>query len=154
MKLVECVPNISEGRDKDVIDRCARAVAGTAGVTLLDVDPGADTNRTVLTFVGAPDAVLQAAHSLFETALELIDMRVHKGTHPRQAAVDVCPFVPVTGVTMEDCVNLARRLAVELGERGFSGFLYEEAAQRPERRNLADMGCHTVVAQQHRHAGG
>jgi len=139
MSLVECVPNISEGRDRAVIDRCAAAISRNEGVELLDVDPGSDTNRTVLTFVGDPDSVLAACHSLFEAALGSIDMSRHQGTHARQAAVDVCPFIPVSGIEMKDCVALAHRFGEELGALGYSGYFYEEAANRRDRQNLADI---------------
>lgn len=139
-KLVECVPNISEGRDRDVIDAIAGQAKTVPGVTLLDVDPGADTNRTVITFVGDPDGIVEAAFRLIRKAAELIDMRKHSGAHPRQGATDVCPFVPVSGVTMDDCVELARRLGARVGaELGIPVYLYEYAASRPERRSLADI---------------
>ena len=137
-KLVECVPNISEGRDRRVIDAVADAVRGVEGVTLLDVDPGADTNRTVITFIGPPDPVAEAAFRVVAKAAELIDMSRHHGAHPRHGATDVCPFVPVRGVTMEECVALARRVGRRIGEElGIPVYLYEHAAVRPERKNLA-----------------
>ena len=137
-KLVECVPNISEGRDRRVIDAVADAVRGVEGVTLLDVDPGADTNRTVITFIGPPDSVAEAAFRVVAKAAELIDMSRHHGAHPRHGATDVCPFVPVRGVTMEECVELARRVGRRIGEElGIPVYLYEHAAVRPERKNLA-----------------
>ena len=137
-KLVECVPNISEGRDRRVIDAVADAVRGVEGVTLLDVDPGADTNRTVITFIGPPDPVAEAAFRVVAKAAELIDMSRHHGAHPRHGATDVCPFVPVRGVTMEECVELARRVGRRIGEElGIPVYLYEHAAVRPERKNLA-----------------
>jgi len=139
-KLVECVPNISEGRDRALIDSVVQAAADVEGVTLLDVDPGADTNRTVITFVGDPDAVVEGAFQLIRAAAERIDMTAHSGEHPRQGAVDVCPFVPVAGVTMDDCVVLAQRLGERVGEElGIPVFLYEYAATRPERKSLADI---------------
>jgi glutamate formiminotransferase/formiminotetrahydrofolate cyclodeaminase len=139
-RLVECVPNISEGRDRRVIDEIVRQAAETEGVTLLDVDPGADTNRTVITFVGGPDAVVEGAFRLIRRAAELIDMTRHAGAHPRQGATDVCPFVPVSGVTMDDCVELAHRLARRVGEElSIPAYLYEYAATRPERRALSDI---------------
>src|ERR1019366_3060458 len=113
MKLVECVPNISEGRRPELYEAVAAAAASVNGVTLLNVDPGADTNRTVITFVGEPEAVLEGAFQLIHKGIELIDMSTHRGAHPRIGAVDVVPFIPVSGVTMDDCVDLARRL----GER-------------------------------------
>ncbi len=140
IKLVECVPNISEGRDRAVIDAVTAQVKAVDGVTLLDVDPGADTNRTVITFVGQPDQVVEAALRLIGKAAELIDMTDHSGEHPRQGATDVCPFVPVSGVTMEECVELAHRLGRRVGEElGIPVFLYEHAAKKPERRSLADI---------------
>jgi glutamate formiminotransferase/formiminotetrahydrofolate cyclodeaminase len=139
MRLVECVPNISEGRRADVVDAVAKAAA-VPGVTLLNVDPGAETNRTVITFVGEPEAVVEGAFRLTARALELIDMTAHRGAHPRIGAVDVVPFVPVAGVTMDDCVALARRLGERVGtELGVPIFLYEYAASRPSRRNLAEI---------------
>jgi glutamate formiminotransferase/formiminotetrahydrofolate cyclodeaminase len=140
MKLVECVPNISEGKRPEVYEKVAQAVTAISGVTLLNVDPGQETNRTVITFVGEPEAVLEAAYRLAATAFSLIDMRQHKGAHPRLGAVDVIPFVPVSGVTMETCVDLARRLGQRLGEEfRVPVFLYEYAATAPHRRNLSDI---------------
>ena len=137
-RLVECVPNISEGRRKEVIDAIAAVVETIEGVRLLDVDPGKSTNRTVITFVGPPETVGDAAFLLIKKAAELIDMRVHKGEHPRMGATDVCPFVPVSGVTMDDCVEIARKLGRRVGdELGIPGYFYEEAAFKTERRNLA-----------------
>ncbi len=139
-RIVECVPNFSEGRNRDVIDAITGEIRQVEGVMLLDVDPGEATNRTVVTFVGEPDAVLEAAFRAIRKAAELIDMSKHKGEHPRIGATDVCPFVPVSGVTMEDCVQLAHRLGKRVGEElGIPVYLYEEAATRPERRNLADI---------------
>ena len=137
-RLVECVPNFSEGRDQSVLDALAHAVQSVDGVRLLDVDPGAATNRTVFTFVGAPEAVAEAAFRAIRTAGERIDMSAHHGEHPRLGATDVCPFVPLAGTTMADCVALARRLGARVGaELGLPVYLYEAAATRPERRNLA-----------------
>lgn len=139
-KLVECVPNISEGRDRAVIDAVTAVIGEVEGVRLLDVDPGADTNRTVITFIGPPDAVAEAAFRVVRRAAELIDMSRHHGAHPRHGATDVCPFVPVRGVTMEECAELARRVGRRLGdELGIPVYLYEAAASRPSRRNLADI---------------
>jgi glutamate formiminotransferase/formiminotetrahydrofolate cyclodeaminase len=140
MKLVECVPNISEGRRPEIYDAVATAAAGVNGVTLLNVDPGADTNRTVITFVGDPEAVLEGAFQLIRKGVELIDMSMHRGAHPRIGAVDVVPFIPVAGVTMDDCVELARRLGERVGkELKIPVYLYEFAASAPHRRNLADI---------------
>ena len=139
-RLVECVPNFSEGRDKPVIDAISRAISATSGVRLLDVDPGADTNRTVYTFVGAPEAVAEAAFRAAEAASGLIDMSKHHGAHPRMGALDVCPIVPVTGVTMDECVEVARALGRRMAEAlALPVYFYEYAATRPERRNLADI---------------
>ena len=140
MRLVECVPNISEGRQPEVYQAAAKAAASVPGVTLLNVDPGAETNRTVITFVGEPEAVLEGAFRLAATAVELIDMTTHHGAHPRVGAVDVVPFVPISGVTMDDCVALARRLGERVGkELSVPVYLYEHAASQPARRNLADV---------------
>jgi glutamate formiminotransferase/formiminotetrahydrofolate cyclodeaminase len=138
--LVECVPNFSEGRDKPVIDAIARAISGVSGVRLLDVDAGADTNRTVYTFVGAPEAVGEAAFQGAVAAAGLIDMSKHQGAHPRMGALDVCPIVPVSGVTMDQCVEAARSLGRRMAEAlSLPVYFYEFAATRPERRNLADI---------------
>jgi glutamate formiminotransferase / formiminotetrahydrofolate cyclodeaminase len=140
MRLVECVPNISEGRRPEVYEAAAKAAASVPGVTLLNVDPGAATNRTVITFVGEPEAVLEGAFRLAATAVELIDMTTHHGAHPRVGAVDVVPFVPISGVTMDDCATLARRLGERVGkELSVPVYLYEHAASQPARRNLADV---------------
>jgi glutamate formiminotransferase/formiminotetrahydrofolate cyclodeaminase len=140
MKLVECVPNFSEGRDREKIKAITQEIERTPEVKLLDVDPGESTNRTVVTFIGSPEGAREAAFRAIRKAAELIDMRQHKGAHSRIGATDVCPFVPVSGVNMDDCIQLAR----ELGERvarelGIPVYLYEEAAQKPERRNLANI---------------
>jgi glutamate formiminotransferase/formiminotetrahydrofolate cyclodeaminase len=140
MKLVECVPNFSEGRDRDKINAITREIAATPQVKLLDVDPGETTNRTVVTLIGTPKAVKEAAFKAIRKAAEVIDMRTHKGAHSRIGATDVCPFVPVCGVTMEDCVQLANELGERVGrELGIPVYLYEEAAKSPERRNLANI---------------
>jgi glutamate formiminotransferase/formiminotetrahydrofolate cyclodeaminase len=137
-RIIECVPNISEGRDPAVYNAVAAAVETVAGVALLDVDPGKATNRTVITFAGPPEAVVEAALRLARKAVELIDMRGHQGEHPRFGALDVCPLVPIRGVTLEECATLARELGRRLGEElGLTVFCYERAATRPERRNLA-----------------
>ncbi len=107
MKIVECVPNISEGRRPEIYDAVAQAAASVPGVRLLDVDPGQETNRTVITFVGEPDAVLEGAFQLIKKSHELIDMREHTGAHGRQGATDVCPLVPVSNISVEECVELA-----------------------------------------------
>lgn len=138
MKLVECVPNFSEGRDPEKIRAITQEIERTPGVKLLDVDPGESTNRTVVTFIGSPEGVKEAAFRAIAKAAEVIDMTQHKGAHSRLGATDVCPFVPVSEMTMADCIVLAQ----ELGERvanelGIPVYLYEEAAQKPERQNLA-----------------
>ena len=138
--LVECVPNFSEGRDRKVIDAIADAVKSVPGVALLDVDPGAATNRTVYTFAGAPEDVLEAAFRAIRKGVELIDMRRHKGEHARQGACDVCPFIPINGASMKDCVELSRRLGERVGqELDVPVYLYAEAAARPERKRLPDI---------------
>lgn len=139
-KLIECVPNISEGRDRKIIDQVTAVIAETDGVRLLDVDPGADTNRTVITFIGPPEPVAEAAFRVVETAARLIDMTKHSGAHPRHGATDVCPFVPVRGVSMDECVALARAVGQRIGaELSIPVYLYEHAATVAERRNLADV---------------
>lgn len=136
--VVECVPNFSEGRDRAIVDAIANSIRAVAGAKLLDVDPGADTNRTVYTFVGDPESVLEAALAAARTARGLIDMRSHRGAHPRIGALDVCPFVPVSGITMEECVGLARRFAERLSaELDVPVYLYEKAATSPSRNSLA-----------------
>lgn len=138
--LIECVPNFSEGRDPAVIEQITREIARVEGVLLLDVDPGKATNRTVVTFVGAPEPVLEAAVRAVKKAAELIDMSQHQGEHPRFGATDVCPLVPVANISMQETVELARRLARRIGdELGISVFCYEHAALRPERKNLASV---------------
>jgi len=140
MKLVECVPNFSEGRDRQKIEAIVREIENTPEVKLLDVDPGEATNRTVVTFIGSPEGVKQAAFKAIKKAAELIDMRQHRGAHPRLGATDVCPFVPVSEVSMEDCVQLANELARQVGEElHIPVYLYEEAAKKPERENLANI---------------
>jgi glutamate formiminotransferase/formiminotetrahydrofolate cyclodeaminase len=140
MKIVECVPNISEGRRPEIYHAVAEAAASVSGVTLLNVDPGADTNRTVITFVGEPEDVLEAAFRLVKRGTELIDMTTHRGAHPRIGAVDVVPFIPVANVTMDDCAELARRLGERVGrELHVPVYLYEHACSAPHRRNLADV---------------
>lgn len=137
-RLIECVPNFSEGRDMNIIRQITDAATSVEGVKLLDVDPGATTNRTVVTFVGEPELVVEAAFRAVKKASELIDMRGHHGDHPRMGATDVCPLVPIAGVTMEECVEFARNLGKRIGEElGIPVFCYESAAFTPERRNLA-----------------
>ncbi len=137
-RIIECVPNFSEGRDRSVIDRITAAITAVKGVKLLDVDPGEATNRTVVTFVGEPEAVLEAAFQGVKKAAELIDMRGHKGAHPRMGATDVCPLIPIAGITLEECAELARQLGKRIGEElQIPVYAYEAAAFTPERRNLA-----------------
>jgi len=137
-KIVECVPNFSEGHDLALIEKISSAIAQVEGVTLLDVDPGADTNRTVVTFVGGPEAAVEAAFQGIKRAAELIDMRHHSGAHARMGATDVCPFIPVSNMTMEDCAELSRILGKRVGEElNIPVYLYEYAASSPERENLA-----------------
>ncbi len=137
-RLIECVPNFSEGRDKAVIDAITAAITEDTGVELLDVDPGEATNRTVVTFVGEPEAVVEAAFRGIRRAAELIDMPGHHGAHPRMGATDVCPLIPVSGVTLEECADMARGLAERVAaELGIPVYLYEAAARKPERKNLA-----------------
>ncbi len=139
-QLVECVPNISEGRDRGVIEAVTSVIEEVEGVRLLDVAPGADTNRTVITFLGPPDGVAEAAFRVVRRAGELIDMRRHKGAHPRHGSTDVLPFVPVRGVSMDACVAIARAVGERIGEElGFPVYLYEAAALRDDRRNLANV---------------
>ena len=136
-KIVECVPNISEGRDENIINACADAVRKVSGVTLLDVDPGKSTNRTVFTFVGDPESVVEAAFQFSKTAYELIDMTKHTGEHPRMGAVDVVPFVPVANVTTEECVECSKEYGKRVGEElGIPVYLYEEASDNPDRKML------------------
>ncbi|MFH1131442.1 MAG: glutamate formimidoyltransferase [Pseudomonadota bacterium] len=139
-KLVECVPNFSEGRDRGIIDSITKEIESVGGATLLDVDPGQATNRTVVTFVADPDAAVEAAFLALRKAADLIDMRKHSGAHARQGATDVCPFVPVSGVSVEECIELANRLGKRVGEElGIPVFLYAQAATRPERLLLTDI---------------
>src|SRR6202035_2652243 len=137
-KLIECVPNFSEGRDEDVIQQITDAIKSTEGVSLLDVDPGATTNRTVVTFVGNPDAAVEAAFRGIKKAAELIDMRKHKGAHPRMGATDVCPFIPVSGVTWDEAIECANKLGKRVGEElEIPVYLYERAAKDKSRANLS-----------------
>ncbi len=138
-KLIECVPNFSEGRDMNIIREITDEIEKIDGVKLLDVDPGASTNRTVVTFVGTPEEVIEAAFSAVKKARELIDMRHQKGDHPRFGATDVCPLIPISGVTMEETAGFARRLAARIGdELGIPVYTYENAASEEKRRNLAN----------------
>jgi glutamate formiminotransferase/formiminotetrahydrofolate cyclodeaminase len=137
-KIIECVPNFSEGRDMGKIRQITDVIESVKGVKLLDVDPGKDTNRTVVTFVGSPEAVSEAAFLSVKKASEIIDMSKHHGEHPRMGATDVCPFVPVSGITMDETVLYARKVAERIGnELGIPVYCYENAAFKEERRNLA-----------------
>lgn len=137
-RLIECVPNFSEGRDRAVIDAITDSIKSVENISLLDVDPGEATNRTVVTFVGEPEAVVEAAFRGIRRAAELIDMRGHHGAHPRMGATDVCPLIPVSGITLEECAELARGLARRVAdELGIPTYCYEASAFRPERKNLA-----------------
>lgn len=138
--LIECVPNFSEGRRQDVIDGIVAAIAAVPGVMVLDVESDADHNRSVVTFVAPPDAAVDGAFAGIRAAQQLIDLDQHRGAHPRLGATDVVPFIPIRDATTADCVALAQRLGQRVGaELGIPVYLYEEAATRPERRNLADV---------------
>jgi len=137
-KLIECVPNFSEGRDEKIIRQITDAIKSTNGVSLLDVDPGATTNRTVVTFVGSPEAAVEAAFRGIQKAAELIDMRKHKGAHPRMGATDVCPFIPVSNLSWEEAIECANKLGRRVGEElKIPVYLYEKAAKDKSRSNLA-----------------
>jgi glutamate formiminotransferase/formiminotetrahydrofolate cyclodeaminase len=139
-KVIECVPNFSEGRDLAVIKQIIDVIESVQGIQLLDVDPGESTNRTVVTFIGEPEPVKEAAFRAVQKAAELIDMSQHSGEHARFGATDVCPFVPVAGATMEECAEIAREVGRRIGtELNIPIYLYEHAASSPERRNLADV---------------
>jgi glutamate formiminotransferase len=138
MKIVECVPNFSEGCRMDVVEEILDAIRGVEGVKVLDNSSDPSHNRTVVTFVGDPQGVKKAAFKAAEKAAELIDMEKHQGEHPRIGATDVIPLIPISGVTMEECIELAQELGKEIGEKlEIPVFLYEDAAARPERKNLA-----------------
>jgi glutamate formiminotransferase/formiminotetrahydrofolate cyclodeaminase len=136
-KLVECVPNFSEGRDKVKIDDIVKQMSNVQGITVLDVDPGPDTNRTVVTIVGSPESVSEAAFLGIKRASEILDMSQHSGTHPRMGATDVCPFIPVSAVTIEECISLSKQVGKRVGdELGIPIYLYEKSAQKPDREKL------------------
>ena len=138
-QLIECVPNISEGRDLIKINTIAEEVEKFPGVKLLNIDPGKATNRTVITFVGEPQYVVQAAFMLIKKAQELIDMRLHSGEHPRMGATDVCPLVPISNISMKECIDWANILAKRVGEElSIPVYLYESAAKEEKRKNLAN----------------
>ncbi len=150
-KVIECVPNFSEGRDLAVIRQITDAIESVQGIRLLDVDPGESTNRTVVTFIGEPEPVKEAAFRGVEKAAELIDMSKHSGEHARFGATDVCPFVPVVGATMEECTEIAREVGQRIGEElGIPVYLYEHAANEPGRQNLADVRAGEYEALQER----
>lgn len=137
-QIIECVPNFSEGRNMEVIDSIAHSIEEAGGVKVLNVDPGAATNRTVITFAGSPADVMEAAFQAVKKAGELIDMRLHHGAHPRLGATDVLPLIPISGITLEECAELARGLAERIyTELGIPCYCYEAAALKPERKNLA-----------------
>jgi len=140
LKIIECVPNFSEGRDEKLIEALSKAIEHTEGVRLLHVDPGKSTNRTVVTFAGNPEAVIEAAFQAIKLASELIDMRFHKGEHPRMGATDVCPLIPISGISMEETVAYSKKLADRVGSELFIPvYLYENSATNPSRKNLADI---------------
>ena len=137
-KIVECVPNFSEGKDKSIIDQIVAEIESVEGSKVVDADMGADTNRTVVTFFGSPESVAESAFLAVKKASELIDMTQHKGAHPRFGATDVCPFIPVSGVTMQDCVVISKKVGERIGkELGFPVYLYEESASDAKRKNLS-----------------
>ena len=137
-QIVECVPNFSEGRDKKIIDEIIKAIESVSGIDVLDIDMGADTNRTVVTFIGSPNIISEAAFQGVKRASELIDMQKHEGTHPRMGATDVCPFIPVANVSMDECIEIAKNTGKKIGtELNIPVYLYENAASNDERRNLA-----------------
>ena len=137
-RIVECVPNFSEGRDMNVIRQITDAIGAVKGVKVLNVDPGEATNRTVVTFVGGPEQIVEAAFQGVDKAAQLIDMRQHHGTHPRIGATDVLPLIPVAGISLEECAELARQLAERMAsELGIPCYCYEASAYKPERKNLA-----------------
>jgi glutamate formiminotransferase / 5-formyltetrahydrofolate cyclo-ligase len=139
VKLIECVPNVSEGRDAVALERIVEAVKMSPGVELLDWSADRDHNRAVLTYVGEPEAVLTATQAMCQEAFAVIDMRVHEGAHPRMGAVDVIPFVPLRGVTSDEAVALAKRLGEWIGRQGVPVYYYQDAATRPERESLPDV---------------
>ena len=133
--LVECVPNFSEGRDQTKIDQIIDSITGVDGITLLDADPGKDTNRTVITFVGDLPSVEEAAFLGIKTAASVIDMKIQDGAHPRMGATDVCPFIPVSGVTVQDCIALSERVGKRVGEElNIPVYLYEHSAKTSDRK--------------------
>ena len=138
-QLIECAPNISEGRDSKIIETVSQIVETVEGVKLLDVDPGKATNRTVITFVGEPKPVIEAAFRLIKKAAELIDMSKQTGEHPRFGATDVCPLVPISGISLKETAAYAHQLGERVGkELGIPGYFYETAAKEEKRKNLAN----------------
>ena len=138
MRLIECVPNFSEGRDLNKIKLITNAIESVDGITLLDVDPGSDTNRTVVTFVGSPEVIVEGAFQGIKIASEQIDMSKHSGTHPRMGATDVCPLIPISNITYEECIEISKILSKRVGEElNIPVYMYEKSAQIPERRNLS-----------------
>jgi glutamate formiminotransferase len=139
-KIIECVPNFSEGRNKEVLDKIAASIKSVKDVKLLSFEPDKDYNRSVVTFIGNPESVREAAFASTKTAIELIDMTLHHGEHPRLGTVDVVPFIPVSGTSMEECIQIANRFGKDVGENlHIPVYLYEEAAKTPERKNLANI---------------
>ncbi len=139
-KIIECVPNFSEGRNQDVIDEISNSISNTKGVNLLNVDPGNATNRTVMTFVGDPDSVIEAAYNAIKKASEKIDMSKHKGEHPRFGATDVCPLIPVSNISFKELIPYAEKLAKRVSETlNIPIYLYEYAAKEEKRKNLANV---------------
>ena len=136
-RLVECVPNFSEGRDKGKINDIVKCMSSISGITILDVDSGEDTNRTVVTIVGEPSNVEQAAFQGIKRASEVLDMSKHKGTHPRMGATDVCPFIPISGISEKECIQLSKNVAQRVGhELKIPVFLYEKSANSDYRQNF------------------
>ena len=140
MKLIECVPNFSEGRDQDVINQITSEITSISTIKLLDVDPGKDTNRTVVTFVGPPEDVIEAAFLAISKASELIDMSNHKGAHPRMGATDVCPLIPIQGVSVDECISYSNKLAEKVAQKlKIPIFMYEKSSNKKDRQNLANI---------------
>ena len=139
-QIVECVPNFSEGRDKKIIDEIIKAIESVSGIDVLDIDMGADTNRTVVTFIGNPNIISEAAFQGVKRASELIDMQAHEGTHPRMGATDVCPFIPISGVTDDECIEISKQVGERVGkELDIPVYLYEKSATDPKRKKLPDI---------------
>jgi len=138
-KLVECVPNFSEGRNESIVEKIIDEARNVEGIKILDYSSDKDHNRTVLTMIGSPEQVKEAAIKTAKKAAELIDMSLHEGAHPRMGATDVIPFTPVSNITIEECVEIAKEVGEEIGSWGIPVYLYEDAATSPDRRNLADI---------------